>query len=79
MKLIAEREETHGPFREKAFLIQTIKEAGQKNITNFVLQESYDMIATKLARIAYGDPYHPDHWRDIIGYATLAMRELDAE
>lgn len=34
--------------------------------------EAFHMIAIKLSRAACGDPFEPDTWHDIAGYATLA-------
>ena len=36
------------------------------------------MIATKLARIATGDPQHHDSWKDIAGYVNIVDRDLTA-
>lgn len=41
-------------------------------------REALDLILTKIARIVAGDPDHADHWRDIAGYALLAIT-FDAE
>ena len=41
------------------------------------MQESLDMICNKLARVINGDPYYDDSWRDIAGYATLVVKELE--
>lgn len=43
-----------------------------------VQREAIIMIATKLARIANGNPGNVDSWRDIAGYATLVVRDLEA-
>lgn len=37
------------------------------------------MIASKLARIANGDPTHIDSWVDIAGYAQLIVDELEKD
>lgn len=37
------------------------------------------MIATKLARIAHGDPHDADNWLDIAGYATLVAERLSGK
>lgn len=34
-------------------------------------REALDLIATKISRILTGDPFAPDHWDDIAGYAHL--------
>jgi len=38
-----------------------------------VVAESLAMICHKLARIANGDPFYIDSWRDVEGYAKLAV------
>jgi Domain of unknown function (DUF6378) len=38
--------------------------------------QAIHMICTKLSRIVCGNPDEPDHWRDIAGYATLAMNAI---
>jgi hypothetical protein len=43
------------------------------------MQESLDMIVTKMARILIGDPYHHDSWIDIAGYAMLVANRLQHE
>jgi hypothetical protein len=43
------------------------------------MQESLDMIATKIARILIGDPYHHDNWIDIAGYAMLIANRLQQQ
>ena len=39
--------------------------------------ESIDMICHKLGRIANGDPFYDDSWRDIEGYARLVTNFLE--
>ena len=39
--------------------------------------EALTMIAHKIGRIVNGDPYYDDSWRDIAGYATLVVNELE--
>ena len=41
------------------------------------MQESLDLIANKLARIANGDPFYDDSWHDVGGYAKLVEIELE--
>ena len=40
------------------------------------LKYPLDMIHAKLARIYSGDATHEDHWRDIAGYAHMALMFL---
>ena len=84
--ILRERRRTHGDFRRTASVAQGIKRAlrgeGTECETNWaslspVYREALDMIANKMARIACGDPSEPDHLRDVIGYAQLALEELE--
>ncbi|CAB4172042.1 hypothetical protein UFOVP1552_8 [uncultured Caudovirales phage] len=45
----------------------------------FYMRESVHMIQQKIARILSGDPFEPDHWMDIEGYARLVSIELGAK
>lgn len=74
--LIAERAKTHGGFDHVAHFTDTVKLAmrGTPNwhpALNAAQREALDCIAMKLGRILAGDPNHPDHIDDVIGYATL--------
>ena len=80
MKLLDERETTHGPFMATAAKAQQLKDAmqGGKNWSEMddIQREALQMIASKIARILSGNHDEIDHWRDIAGYANLAVREL---
>ena len=73
--LLSEREKTHGNFDDTAAVIQGLKNVmrGSPNWgkLNPVHRESLEMMANKVGRILVGDPYYPDHWHDIAGYAQL--------
>ena len=74
--LIAARTKTHGGFDHVAHFTDTVKLAmrGTPNwhpALNAAQREALDCIAMKLGRILAGDPNHPDHIDDVIGYATL--------
>ena len=79
-EVLAERQETHGDFREHANITQDIKDimrgCGYLEKLDPSQAESLDMIAHKIGRILAGNPDEPDHWRDIAGYATLIERQL---
>jgi len=79
MKLLKERAATHGNYSDTAKTSQKLKELFRYHAfaNKFTPEqvESLDMIAAKLARILHGDPHEPDHWRDIAGYALLAIKE----
>lgn len=76
--ILEERGKTHGDYSLQAELSQEIKKTCELRVeVPPYVQESLDMIAHKMARIAAGNPLEPDHWRDIAGYATLAADRLD--
>ena len=81
MDILDEREKTHGPFMATAAKAQQLKDAmrGGKNWDEMddTQREALQMIASKIARILSGDYNETDHWRDIAGYASLAVQELD--
>ena len=78
--LLAEREATHGDFQQVAVVAQTLKSWFRSKSRNAqpATIEAFDMVAVKMARICSGDPNNVDHWKDLAGYATLALRELEA-
>ena len=80
MDILDERETTHGPFMLTAFKAQQLKNvmAGGKhwNDLDDIQREALQMIASKIARILSGNFNEIDHWRDIAGYANLAVRDL---
>lgn len=74
--LLAERQTTHGEFRENSHISQMLKTYLRQGINWGALmpyqKESLEMIAHKIGRLLSGDPTHQDHWDDIAGYARLA-------
>jgi ubiquitin C-terminal hydrolase len=83
MKVLKQREKTHGDFELKAIWIQDIME----HITDLYAytemqadqREAIHMILIKLSRIIYGDYNHIDHWEDIAGYSQLVVNRLTKE
>jgi hypothetical protein len=67
-------------FAELASIAQNIKCALKENTKWEKLsadkKEALEMIATKLARIVYGDPEYDDNYRDICGYSQLVLDEI---
>ena len=78
--ILIEREASHGPYAEKAQLIQGMKYLMQASpnwgALDADMRESLDMIVHKIGRIAYGDYNAHDHWADIAGYAKLVADRL---
>lgn len=80
--VLANREKTHGVYREQAALAQNLKRM-LRNTRNwekmdFDQAQSMEAFCDKISRILNGDNDEPDHWRDISGYASLVVRELEA-
>jgi len=79
-QLLSERQVTHGSYMAKAAFIQDIK-SYTRDLQEWKeldpdMQESLDMIVTKMARILVGDSHHHDSWIDIAGYAMLVANRL---
>lgn len=80
MKILKTRAKTHGDYAEVAETAQALKSI-MRDTENWqhlqpIMRESLEMHATKIARILNGNPYEPDHWQDIAGYATLVSDTL---
>ena len=81
--LIAERGTRYGKFKDSADIMQSLKDTmrdvdGWNNLTASQ-KEALDMIQHKIGRILNGDPTYDDSWKDIAGYATLIVNELNGE
>lgn len=79
MKILEQRERTHGDYYEVARVSQALKEAlrfGPINEVPKLHRESLEMICTKMARIVCGDHNEPDHWTDISGYSQLVLNNI---
>ena len=84
-KTLSERETRYGSFRRQAEISRRFKdvlitELGEqgKYLPPYQM-EALEMILHKIARIINGDPFYPDSWHDIAGYATLVEKELSNE
>ena len=80
--ILEERAKTHGMFEDVARASQELKRTLQNRAEkklNTSQIEALENIAQKMARITCGNPSEPDHWRDIAGYATLIVNELEAK
>lgn len=81
--LITERGSRYGKFKDGAEIMQELKDVmrevdGWRNLTPSQ-REALDMIQHKIGRILNGDPTYDDSWKDIAGYATLIVNELNGE
>lgn len=84
-EILVERQKTHGQFVDVAEAAQSIKNMFRASKVDAGVEvdpcivEAFDMIASKMGRIASGDETEVDHWRDVIGYAQLALEFLEEE
>lgn len=81
--LITERGTRYGKFKDGADIMQSLKDTmrdvyGWNNLTESQ-KEALDMIQHKIGRILNGDPTYDDSWKDIAGYATLIVNELNGD
>ncbi len=74
-----ERGEQYGDFKQMALLATLLKNVLRRDDMNAVQREATDLICTKLARIAVGNPHNRDSWHDIAGYASLVVAQMDRE
>lgn len=82
-RLITERGSRYGKFKDGAEMMQELKDVmrevdGWHNLTPSQ-REALDMIQHKIGRILNGNPTYDDSWKDIAGYATLIVNELNGE
>lgn len=80
-EVLKERGKTHGNWQFQSAFSQQLKDsvyyaAGYGRLSDSV-RESLDMICVKMSRIICGNPDEIDHWKDIAGYATLVVKELE--
>ena len=77
---LGQRENRYGEYvnvSETAQMLKNIlRTSASWGIMEPYMQESLDLIANKLARIANGDPFYDDSWHDVGGYAKLVEIEL---
>lgn len=81
--LITERGSRYGKFKDGADIMQSLKDTMRDvdswNNLTASQKEALDMIQHKIGRILNGDPTYDDSWKDIAGYATLIVNELNGE
>ncbi len=78
--LITERGTRYGEFKDGAAIMQQLKDVMRATPKWDALKpsrkEALEMIQHKIGRILNGDPDYDDNWKDIAGYATLIVKEL---
>lgn len=77
--ILTERNITHGDFRRSAEISQHLKRVVTRYSEGLtpVQEETLEMIMHKIARLLNGDPTRIDTWEDIVGYATLAIIDIE--
>lgn len=78
---VTQRGERYGLFADGAVIMQNLKAVmratpGWERLTTSQ-REALEMIQHKIGRVLNGDPTYDDNWRDIAGYATLILNELN--
>ena len=78
---VTQRGERYGLFADGAVIMQDLKAVmratpGWGRLTPSQ-REALEMIQHKIGRVLNGDPMYDDSWRDIAGYATLILNELN--
>jgi len=78
-EILKNRDSIHGDFQKVAETAQSLKGviAEGENHLPLDMNESLDLICTKIARIANGNFEEVDHWLDIAGYAQLIANRLN--
>jgi Domain of unknown function (DUF6378) len=77
-QVLSERNATHGDWLRQATTAEDLLRvvSARKPVLSDSQSQALTMILMKVSRIVCGNPDEPDHWRDIAGYATLAMTAL---
>ena len=77
-EVLNQRGAVYGRFSDNARDAATIRKILLEGVDDPVLREAIDYIIKKLVRLK-GDPHFIDTYRDIAGYATLAVEYLEGE
>jgi len=77
-EILKNRDSIHGDFQKGAQTAQLLKAViyDSENHLPLDMNESLDLICTKIARIVNGNYNEIDHWLDIAGYAQLISNKL---
>ena len=82
-KLLIERQETHGDYKEVAEIAQRFRDLMRGTVgwddMNHAQREALDSMASKFGRLCSGNPHFRDHWDDLAGYATLASMHCGSD
>ncbi|AKG07817.1 hypothetical protein AAX06_06220 [Moraxella bovoculi] len=78
-EILNERKSQYGSFENVALYTEIVNKvlSNNKEQRTDVMNMAIYMIASKLARIASGNPSLKDNWVDIAGYAQLVIKNLE--
>lgn len=75
-EVLSQRARTHGKYSVNAARTMQVHDILDNPQMPETVRLAMFMIGHKLSRISAGNFAEPDHWIDIIGYATLAKESL---
>lgn len=75
-EVLSQRGKTHGKYSVNAAQTMQVHDILDDTRLPETVRLAMFMIGHKLSRISAGNFAEPDHWVDIIGYATLAKESL---
>ena len=75
--VLSQRSQTHGSYAVNAAQTMQIRDIVDHNKMPETVRLALFMIGHKMSRISAGNYAEPDHWVDIIGYATLAKNHIE--
>lgn len=80
-EILEERKKTHGEFKLNSMIFSELLLAVQVGVEKLPPPKQIAVIFMlgKISRIVAGDPYHEDHWKDIMGYAQLGLETRHQE
>lgn len=80
MPVLNERHNQYGSYKDATRIVQDLKHIARHTpkweSLEPDMQESIELIFTKMGRILNGNPNHKDSWHDIAGYANLIAERL---
>ena len=80
-KTLEERGKRYGSFEDNGFIAQSLKDVLTKgkewDSMPLHHREALHMICSKMSRIVTADFMYDDNYKDIIGYATLILKEIE--
>jgi len=80
VRLLRDRNRTHGAFKDNAHISQAFKKIAQAspgwNKMSETQRECFDQCCLKWSRILSGKADERQHWEDLVGYPQLIVDEF---